>query len=94
MKEKVNVTGVPETMKIRKQFLTETGLMYQIAKSVMDESYVDDIDYHGENVLVIIEGMKELMSVYCVIGKIPAVWNISNKIIVLEKCCCKMEESR
>jgi len=29
--------------------------------------------------------MKELMSVYCVIGKIPAVRNISNKIIVLEK---------
>ena len=32
-----------------------------------------------------VEGMKELMSVYCVIGKIPAVRNISNKIIVLEK---------
>ena len=31
------------------------------------------------------EGMKELMPVYCVIGKIPAVRNISNKIIVLEK---------
>ena len=34
---------------------------------------------------VLIEGMKELMPVYCVIGKIPAVRNISNKIIVLEK---------
>ena len=153
-----------ETMKIRSQFLTETGPVYQIAKSAMDESYVDDIDYHGENVLVIIEGltmylcekdirkmfsiieksfqkvtvmvetmspfvikhvkeksiegsnakftwgvknrkelqriipafsvrqevslvegMKELMPVYCVIGKIPAVRNISNKIIVMEK---------
>ena len=29
--------------------------------------------------------MKELMSVYCVIGKIPAVRSISNKIIVLKK---------
>ena len=155
---------LPETMKIRRQFLTETGSVYQIAKSAMDESYVDDIDYHGENVLVIIEGltmylcekdirkmfaiigksfqkatvmvetmspfvvkhmkeksiegsnakftwgvkngkelqgilpefyvwqevslvegMKELMPVYCVIGKIPTVRNISNKIIVLEK---------
>lgn len=57
MKEKVNVIGVPETMKIRKQFLTETGSIYQIAKSAMDDSYVDDIDYHGENVLVIIEGL-------------------------------------
>ena len=155
---------LPETMKIRRQFLTETGSVYQIAKSAMDESYVDDIDYHGENVLVIIEGltmylcekdirkrfaiigksfqkatvmvetmspfvvkhmkeksiegsnakftwgvkngkelqgilpefyvwqevslvegMKELMPVYCLIGKIPTVRNISNKIIVLEK---------
>ena len=38
---------------------------------------------HGEVSLV--EGMKELMPVYCVIGKIPAVRNISNKIIVMEK---------
>ncbi|WP_373129704.1 class I SAM-dependent methyltransferase [Dorea formicigenerans] len=155
---------LPETMKIRRQFLPETGPIYQIAKSAMDDSYVDDIDYHGENVLVIIEGltmylcekdirkmffiieksfqevtvmvetmspfvvnhvkeksiegsnakftwgvkngtelqrivpefsvqqevslvegMKELMPVYHVIGKIPIVRNISNKIIVLEK---------
>lgn len=155
---------LPETMKIRRQFLPETGPMYQIAKSAMDNSYVDDIDYHGENVLVImegltmylcekdirkifsiieksfqkvtvmvetmspfvvkhvkeksiegsnakftwgvkngtelqkivpnfsilqevslVEGMKELMPVYCVIGKIPAVRNISNKIIAMEK---------
>ena len=154
-----------ETMKIRSQFLTETGPVYQIAKSAMDESYVDDIDYHGENVLVIIEGltmylcekdirkmfsiieksfqkvtvmvetmspfvvkhvkeksiegsnakftwgvkngkelqriipafsvrqevsliegMKELMPIYHVIGKFPIVRNISNKIIVMEKC--------
>ena len=153
-----------ETMKIRSQFLTETGPVYQIAKSAMDESYVDDIDYHGENVLVIIEGltmylcekdirkmfsiieksfqkvtvmvetmspfvvkhvkeksiegsnakftwgvkngkelqriipafsvrqevsliegMKELMPIYHVIGKFPIVRNISNKIIVMEK---------
>ena len=154
-----------ETMKIRSQFLTETGPVYQIAKSAMDESYVDDIDYHGENVLLIIEGltmylcekdirkmfsiieksfqkvtvmvetmspfvvkhvkeksiegsnakftwgvkngkelqriipafsvrqevsliegMKELMPIYHVIGKFPIVRNISNKIIVMEKC--------
>ena len=155
---------LPETMKIRSQFLTETDSVYQIAKSVMDDSYIDDIDYHGKNILVIIEGltmylyekdirkmfsiidksfqkvtvmvetmspfvvkhvkeksiegsnakfiwgvkngkelqriipafsvrqevslvegMKELMSIYHVIGRIPAVRNISNKIIVLEK---------
>ena len=33
----------------------------------------------------LVEEMKELMPVYCVIGKIPAVRNISNKIIVMEK---------
>ena len=155
---------LPETMKIRSQFLTETDPVYQIAKSAMDDSYIDDIDYHGKNILVIIEGltmylyekdirkmfsiidksfqkvtvmvetmspfvvkhvkeksiegsnakftwgvengtelqkivpnfsilhevslvegMKELMSIYHVIGKIPAVRNISNKIVVLEK---------
>ena len=155
---------LPETMKIRSRFLTETGPVYQITKSAMDESYIDDIDYHSGNILVIIEGltmylcekdirkmfsiieksfqkitvmvetmspfvvkhmkeksiegsnakftwgvkngkelqrilpafsvrqevslvegMKELMPVYCVIGKISAVRNISNKIIVLEK---------
>ena len=48
---------LPETMKIRQQFLPETDPIYQIAKSAMDDSYVDDIDYHGENVLVVIEGL-------------------------------------
>ena len=155
---------LPETINIRRQFLPETGPIYQIAKSAMDDSYVDNIDYHGENVLVIIEGltmylcekdirkifsiieksfqkvtvmvetmspfvvkhvkeksiegsnakftwgvkngmelqrivskfsvqqevslvegMKELMSIYHVIDKIPAVRNISNKIIVMKK---------
>ena len=196
MKEKVNVTGVPETMvqtlyaraketkkqnaKIKDEIAVElvekldydfskadkdNAMTYgAIAKSAMDDSYVDDIDYHGENILVIIEGltmylcekdirkmfsiieksfqkvtvmvetmspfvvkhvkeksiegsnakftwgvkngkelqrivpefsvqqevslvegMKELMPVYHVIGKIPIVRNISNKIIVLEK---------
>ena len=54
---------LPETMKIRRQFLPETGPIYQIAKSAMDNSYVDDIDYHGENVLVIMEGTYECICV-------------------------------
>lgn len=151
---------LPETINIRKQFLKETGPIYQIAKSAMDESYRDDIQYHGENILVIIEGltmylsendikkmfsiidfknstvmvevmfpfvvkhikeksvegshakftwgikngkelekllptfsfltevslvegMKKLMPIYHVLGKIPFVYNISNKIVVL-----------
>ena len=64
-----------ETMKIRSQFLTETGPVYQIAKSAMDDSYVDDIDYHGENVLVIIEGLtmylceKDIRKMFSIIEK-------------------------
>ena len=58
MKEKVNVTGVPETMVPNFSILQEVSL---------------------------VEGMKELMSIYHVIGKIPIVRNISNKIIVMEK---------
>ena len=33
----------------------------------------------------LIEGMKKMMPIYRIIGKIPAVKNFSNKIIVLEK---------
>ena len=47
---------------IRKQFLKETGPIYQIAKSAMDESYRDNIQYHGENILVIIEGLTMYLS--------------------------------
>ena len=66
---------LPETMKIRRQFLPETGPIYQIAKSAMDDSYVDGIDYHGENVLVIIEGLtmylceKDIRKMFSIIEK-------------------------
>ena len=66
---------LPETMKIRRQFLPETGPIYQIAKSAMDDSYVDDIDYHGENVLVIIEGLtmylceKDIRKIFSIIER-------------------------
>ena len=155
---------LPETMEVRERFLTEDGPIYQIAKSAMDASYIDDITYEGEDVLVVIEGlsmylkeadirqifaiidqafpkamvlievmspfvvkhikeksiegsnakftwgikngklleqmvssftykkevslvegMKKLMPIYHVIGKIPAVRNISNRIVVMEK---------
>lgn len=144
--------------------LPETGPIYQIAKSAMDETYTNTIHNEGEDVLVIIEGltmylteidikkifsiiehafsnvtimvevmspfmvkhikeksiegsraqftwgikngkelekltpsfsflkevslvegMKQLMPIYHVLGKIPFVSHVSNKIIVLEK---------
>ena len=147
---------LPETMEIREKFLTESGPIYQIAKSAMDASYTDEIVCDGENVLVVIEGlsmylqekdvlqipkvtvmietmspfvvrhikeksiegsnakftwgvkngkllqklvpafsykeevsliegMKKMMPIYRVIGKIPGAKNFSNNIIVLEK---------
>ena len=76
---------LPETMKIRRQFFPETGPIYQIAKSAMDDSYVDDIDYHCENILVIIEGLtmylyeKDIRKMFSIIDKsfqkVPAVSN-------------------
>lgn len=53
---------LPETMKIREKFLTENGPVYQIAKSAMDASYTDEMEYSGENVLVIIEGLSMYLS--------------------------------
>ena len=156
---------LPETMEIRQRFLTENGPIYQIAKSAMDSSYTEAVEYHGEQVLVIaeglsmylgekdirqifsiiehtyrkatvmietmspffvkhvkessiegshakftwgvkngrqlqqlvpaftwqrdvslVEGMKVFMPVYHVLGKIPVVRSLSNKIVVMEKC--------
>lgn len=48
---------LPETMAVRKRFLSENGPIYQIAKSAMDESWTADIEQTDEPVLVIIEGV-------------------------------------
>ena len=53
---------LPETMQIREKFLTENGPIYQIAKSAMDTSYTENIEYGKENVLVIIEGLSMYLS--------------------------------
>lgn len=53
---------LPETMEIREKFLTESGPIYQIAKSAMDASYMDEIINDGENVLVVIEGLSMYLS--------------------------------
>ena len=47
------------------------------------EQMVPSFTYKKEVSLV--EGMKKLMPIYHVIGKIPAVRNISNRIVVMEK---------
>lgn len=48
---------LPETISIRKKFLPESGPIYQIAKSAMDESWVKDIFEATGTVLIIIEGL-------------------------------------
>ena len=47
------------------------------------QELIPAITYKKEVSLV--EGMKKMMPIYHVLGKIPAVRNISNKIIVMEK---------
>ena len=74
---------LPETINIRKQFLKETGPIYQIAKSAMDESYRDDIQYHGENILVIIEGLTMYLSEND-IKKIFSIINFKNSTVMVE----------
>ena len=44
---------------------------------------ISDFIYKKE--ISLVEGMKVLMPIYHIIGKIPAIRNISNKIIVMEK---------
>ena len=74
---------LPETINIRKQFLKETGPIYQIAKSAMDESYRDDIQYHGENILVIIEGLTMYLSENA-IKKIFSIITFKNSTVMVE----------
>ena len=47
-----------ETINVRSQFLKEDGpAIFQIAKSAMDKSWTEEIEYDDEPVLVIIEGL-------------------------------------
>ncbi len=49
---------LPDTINVRKQFLQEEGpTIYQIAESAMDSAWAERVEYNGEPVLVIIEGL-------------------------------------
>lgn len=48
---------LPETIEIRNRFLKEDGPVFQIAKSATDASYTEEICYHDEPVLVVVEGL-------------------------------------
>ena len=47
---------------MKNKFLAENGPVYQIAKSAMDASYTNEMEYSSENVLVIIEGLSMYLS--------------------------------
>ena len=54
---------LPDTINVRRQFLREEGpVIYQIAGSAMDSSWADSVEYHGEPVIVIIEGLTMYLS--------------------------------
>ena len=74
---------LPETMKIREKFLTENGSISQIAKSAMDASYIDDIEYGGENVLVIIEGLSMYLSEADVLQMMSIIERTFRKVTVM-----------
>ena len=80
MKEKVTVTGVPETM---------IQTLYARAK----ESGKENAKIHDDMAAEMVSGLdydfskadQDKAMIYRVIGKIPGVQNFSNKIIVLER---------
>lgn len=54
---------LPDTINVRSRFMEEQGPeIYQFAESAMDESWADKIEYTGESVLVIIEGLTMYLS--------------------------------
>ena len=54
---------LPETMTVRAKFLQEDGPVYQIAESAMDGKWADMVEYAGEPVLVIIEGLTMYLNI-------------------------------
>lgn len=53
---------LPETIQVRRQFLTENGRISMIAKSAMDESWAEEIEEPEGKTLVILEGLAMYLS--------------------------------
>ncbi|MBQ9947217.1 MAG: class I SAM-dependent methyltransferase [Oscillospiraceae bacterium] len=47
----------PEVIELRRKYFEPNAVYRMISSSVTDLSWLDEIDYHGENVLVIAEGL-------------------------------------
>lgn len=53
---------LPETIEVRRRFLTEDGQISMIAKSAMDESWAAEIEEPESGTLVILEGLVMYLS--------------------------------
>lgn len=53
---------LPETIEVRRRFLTENGRISMIAKSAMDESWAEEIEEPEGRTLVILEGLVMYLS--------------------------------
>ena len=67
---------LPDTINIRSRFMREEGpIIYQFAESAMDEAWAEKIEYNGEPVLVVIEGLtmylaeEEVVRIFEIIDK-------------------------
>lgn len=54
---------LPETIEVRRRFLTENGHISMIARSAMDESWADEIEEPKGRALIVIEGLSMYLSV-------------------------------
>ncbi len=53
---------LPAVIELRRQFYSENGHYKMLAASATELGWIDDIDYHGEPVLVIAEGLTMYLS--------------------------------
>lgn len=74
---------LPETMTVRSRFFEEQGPIFQIARSAMDAGDMDDIEYNGEPVLVIIEGLTMYLTEKDVIQILDIIDNRFGNVVVL-----------
>ena len=80
--KKMNLTGVPETM-LQTIDASNAKFTWGVKNGTAFAELVPDFYFAEEHSLT--EGMAAFVPVYKLLDKLPAVRNISNKIIVLKK---------
>ena len=96
MKEKINLSGVPETMLQTIYARAKESSGRGVIHDTKAEEIIGKLDYDFTLAAMLLdfrfveehslcEGMAVFAPVYKVLNKLPIVRNISNKLIVLEK---------